>query len=293
MRWMAARAMASVTISFGMVAIPVKLYPSTRGEAALRFNLLHECGSRLKQQYVCPRCEKPVARDEMVKGYEVAKDQYVTFSPEELKALEEESSRIIEIHEFVPLESIDPIYYDRAYYLGPDKGGDKPYRLLGEAMRRTGLAALASWAARGRQYLVLLRPFEEGLAMQQLHFAAEFREFGEIEIGEAKPKPAELELAVQLVEQIASDAFEPERYADEVRGRVEAAIARKAEGEQLVLAPAAEPQAQIIDLMEALKSSLEVRRGAAASERKGPQRSRRAKKPAAAKGARSRKAAKK
>ncbi len=287
--------MASATVSFGMVAIPVKLYPSTRSEAALRFNMLHACGSRLKQQSWCPKCEKVVPREEIVKGYEIAKDQYVTFAPEELKALEEEASRVIEIREFVPLEGIDPRYFDRTYYLGPDKGGDKPYRLLAQAMRKTGLAALASWAARGKQYLVLLRPYEDGLSLEQLHYADEFRAFDEIEIGEAEVKAAELDLAVKLIEQIASEDFEPDKYRDEVRDRIEAAIAKKAEGEQLVLAPAAEPRAQIIDLMEALKSSLEA--GAPAAKRgarKGPQPARRAKKPArVTKGSRSRKAAKK
>ena len=261
---MAARAIGSATVSFGMVSIPIKLYSATESSAAVTFNWLHKkCSSRLKQQYVCPQDEEVVGRDDMIKGYEFAKDRYVTFTPDELKALEEEATQTIEITEFVPIEKIDPIYFDRPYYLGPDKGGDKAYRLLSKAMLETGRAALGRYAARGKQYLVMLRPVGDALVMQQLHYADEIRPQSEVPVGDAQVKDAELKLAVQLVEQISTDSFQPEAYEDDVRKRVRDLIQRKVEGEDISTAPPQAPQgAQIIDLMEALKASLSAKRGA-------------------------------
>ena len=154
-----------------------------------------------------------------MKGYEFAKGQYVKFTPEEIKALEEAGSETIDITEFLPIEKVDPLYFEKAYYVGPDKGGDKPYRLLAEAMRKTKRAAIATWAARGKQYLVLIRPFEDGLMLQQLRYAEEIKSFEEVERGKGDVKPAELNLAVQLVEQISADAFHPEHYHDGVATR--------------------------------------------------------------------------
>ena len=266
---MAARAISTATISFGLVSIPVKLFTTGRGSSQISFNLLHRCGTRVKQQYWCPKDEQVVPREELVKGYEFARGQYVLFTNEEIKALEEEASRLIEIEEFVPEDAVDPVYFDRAYYLGPDKGGAKPYRLLSEAMRVTGRCALARYAARGKQYLVLLQPYEDGLLMQQLRYADEVVSFDEVERGDAEPKQAELALARQLIEQIAADEFHPERYEDAVKKRLEEVIAQKIEGEEVTFAPAAEPEAQIIDLMEALRASLDDPGQAA---RKGPRR---------------------
>ncbi|HEX7811717.1 MAG TPA: Ku protein, partial [Burkholderiales bacterium] len=215
---MAARSLASLTISFGLVAIPVKLFSATQASAGISFNLIHaKCGSRLRQQYICIKEDVVVEREEMVKGYEFAKDQYVTFTAEELKALEEEATGTVEITEFVPDEKIDAIYYDKAYFLAPDKGGAKPYALLSEGMRSTGRCALARWAARGKQYLVQIRPVEDGLIMQQLLYADEVRSIKDIEIQEATVKDAELKLAVQLIEQISEDEFNPKQYEDDVR----------------------------------------------------------------------------
>jgi DNA end-binding protein Ku len=202
----------------------------------------------------------------MVKGYEFAKDQYVTFSPDELKALEQEKERAIEITEFVPGKEVDPIYFDSAYFLGPDEGGDKAYHLLLEAMKQTGRSALAKWAARGKQYLVLIRPMGKGLVMQQLHYADEVRSIDEVPIGEADVKDSELKLAVQLVHQIASEEFRPQDYEDEVRLRTKAAIEQKVEGHEITAAPEA-PKGHVIDLMEALKASL-ARKGEAAKTQK-------------------------
>lgn len=258
MRAMPARSIATGTISFGLVTVPIRLYSAAESSAAVSFNMLHgKCTSRLKQQYVCPRCEgEVVTRDQMVKGYEFSKDQYVTFTEDEIKAMAEEASRAIEITEFVPASKVDPVFFDSAYYLGPDKGGERAYKLLAEAMRQTGRSAVAKWAARGKMYIVLVRAIEGGLVMQALHYADEVRPFSEVPVGDAQVKDTELRLAVQLIDQIATEEFRPEQYKDEVRERYHAAIQRKVEGQEIT-APAAEaPKAQIIDLMEALKASL-------------------------------------
>jgi DNA end-binding protein Ku len=265
-----ARPIAGATISFGLVSIPVRLYPATQSKAGVSFNLLHKkCGSRLKQQYVCPRDGEQVSRDDMVKGYEFSKDQYVTFTPDELKSLEEKATQSIDIDAFVPLSAIDPIYFERPYYLGPEKGGDKAYLLLAEAMRETGRAALARYAARGKQYLVMLRPAPDGraLILQELLYADEVRPMSEVPLPDGEAREAELKLAKQLIDQIASETFEPSKYHDEVRERIQADIERKVQGHDISeSAPAPEP-ARIIDLMAALKASLG--KGAAKPESTG------------------------
>ena len=259
---MAARSIASLTISFGMVSIPVKLYSATEAGRAMSFNLLHKaCGSRLKQQYFCVKEEVPVPREDMAKGYEFAKDQYVMFTPEELKALEEAGTHSADITEFIPAKAVDPVYFDRAYYLGPDKGGAKPYALLARALKESGRCALGRWAARGKQYIVLIRPLDtglvEGLVMQQLLYAAEVRSINDLDIPRTEVKPAELKLAQQLIEQQTVEKFDPSAYKDEVRARIEAAIQKKVEGQEITMAEAPEQGAQVIDLMEALRASLE------------------------------------
>src|SRR6266852_1089842 len=260
---MAARSIASLTVSFGLVSIPVKLYSATEASRALSFNRLHKsCGSRLKQQYFCIKEEVPVAREDMVKGYEFAKDQYVIFSPEELKAMEEVGTHMAEITEFVPIEAVDPVYFDKAYYLAPDKGGAKPYALLARALRESKRCALGRWAARGKQYIVMIRPVDDGLVMQQLLYADEVRSIKDVEIPPTDVKPAELKLAQQLIDAQASEAFDPTQYKDDVRTRIEAAIQKKVEGQEITLAEEPASSAQVIDLMEALRASLE-RKGAA------------------------------
>jgi len=256
---MAARSIGSLTISFGLVAIPVKLYTATQSANAISFNLLHKgCGSRLKQQYICAKDGSIVERDEMVKGYEFAKDQYVTFTPEEIKALEEAGTHAVEISEFVPVESIDPVYFDKTYYLAPDKGAGRPYGLLTEALKQAERAAVGRWAARGKAYIVVLRPIGDVLTMQQLHFAADVRSSTEIDVPKADVKPAELKLAQQLIEPQTSEKFDPTAYKDELRARIEASIQKKVEGAEISvsdIAPAGE--SKVIDLMEALRASLE------------------------------------
>jgi DNA end-binding protein Ku len=241
-----------------LVSIPVKLFSATQSSAAISFNLLHaKCGGRLKQQYICPREDNVVVqREEMVKGYEFAKDRFVTFTPEELKSLEEKSTQQIEIAEFVPSDKIDPVYFDKAYYLGPEKGADRAYRLLAEAMRRSGKTALARYAARGKQYLVQIRPLPEGgLVMQTLLYADEVRPFAEVPLEEGEVKEQELGLAQQIIDQISTDEFKPEKFEDDVRKRIHEQIQRKVEGQEIQVEPE-KPPTQIIDLMEALKASL-------------------------------------
>ena len=256
---MAARSIASLTVSFGLVSIPVKLFSATEASRAISFNLLHKtCGSRLKQQYFCVKEEVPVSREEMAKGYEFQKDQYVMFSPEELKALEEAGTHTADITEFVPIESVDPVYFDKAYYLGPDKGGAKPYALLARALRQTKRCALGRWAARGKQYIVMIRPVEDGLVMQQLLYAGEVRSIKDIEIPKTEVRDAELKLAQQLIEQQATDKFDPGAYKDEVRDRIESAVKKKVEGgQEITMVEPPEQGGQVIDLMEALRASLE------------------------------------
>ena len=255
---MAARAIASGTISFGLVTIPVKLYSTGEAAAGIRFNMVHrECGTPVKQRYYCPTDDRLVEREEIAKGYEYAKGQYVLFNDDELKALNPEPTNAVEITEFVPASEVDPVYFDSAYYVGPDKAGARPYRLLARAMRETGRAALARYAARGKNYLVLVRPFgEDGLVMQQLRYADEVRSFSEVPLGEGDVKPAELTLALQLIDQISSDQFKPETYRDEVREQTRALIDQKIAGQEIKAPPQEAPKAQIIDLMEALKASL-------------------------------------
>lgn len=254
---MAANAIGSATISFGLVSVPVKLYSSAESSGRISFNLLHKtCGTRLKQQYYCPRDEEIVTREDMVKGYEFSKGQYVQFTPEELKSLEEKATNSIDIAEFVPLDEVDRIWLDRTYFLGPDKGGERAYRLLVEALKETGRAALGQYAARGQQYLALVRPRDGLLVMEQLHYPTELKDTGEVPIEEGSVKPAELELAKQLIQQTATDEFHPERYHDEVRGRVLESIQRKVEGKEIIEEPTEAPETKIIDLMEALKASL-------------------------------------
>lgn len=255
---MSARAIGTASISFGLVSVPVKMYSTADSTSGVSFNWIHkDCGSRLKQKYVCAQDGVEVERDDMVKGYEFAKNQYVLFTPEELKAIEAKSDSTIEIVEFVPEEKVADVYLDKSYYLGPDKGGDRPYRLLSAAMRDTGLSALGRYSARGKQYLVLLSPLEDGIVLHQLHYADEIRPFSEVPLPEGEVKKEELKLARQLIEQIKSDDFRPEQYRDEVRARVIELIEKKVAGEDITEAPSEAPQTQIIDLMEALKASLE------------------------------------
>ncbi len=253
---MAARAISSGTISFGLVSIPIKMFTAASSEQ-VRFNMLHEkCGGRIKQQLYCPTDDEIVARNETVKGYEVASGQFVQFTEEELKELEASRDSSINIVEFVPLSSFDLIQVEKSYYLGPDKGGDKAYRLLNQAMITAGKVAVGTWSGRGKEQLIVIRPYEDGLLFHQMYYSDEVRSFDDVDRGATfQFHEAERELALKLIEQLTSDAVDLKKYTDSYRERVLSAVEQKVAGQKLQLAPEA-PKAQIIDLFEALKQSL-------------------------------------
>jgi DNA end-binding protein Ku len=254
---MSARAIGTATISFGLVSIPVKLYTTTESASEVSFNMLHaDCGSRLKQQYICSKDGQVVDRDHTVKGYEFARGQYVVLSGDDLKALDAVATGAIALEEFVPAGSVDPLRIEKSYYLGPDKGGERGYRLLAEAMTQLGLVGVASYSARGKQYIVMLRPYENGLVAHQLRYAEEIKAWSEVPLPDLPEiKPGELNLAKQIIEQIAVPTFTPEKYKDDVKARVMELIRKKVDGQEITAAPEA-PAGKVIDLMEALKASL-------------------------------------
>ena len=264
---MAARAISSGTISFGLVSIPIKLYTAA-SSGGIAFNFLHNrCGSRMKQQQFCPVCEEVVQRSDLVRGYEFAKNQYVRFENDELKALEEETSKVIELEEFVPLAKVDPVYFEKTYYLGPDKGGDKAYRLLADAMTESNRVGLAKYVMRGKEGLVLIRAVQGGLMLHTMYYADEVRDFDDIDRGQTvKLKDGEMDLALRLIDELVSKEFHPENYHDEYRDRVLRLVEEKVEGKEVTALEPQVRQSQVVDLMEALKASLERRDGAAKAE---------------------------
>jgi DNA end-binding protein Ku len=280
---MPSRATASATISFGLVSIPVKVFTATSSKA-VRFNMLDPRDkSRVKQQYVNASSGEVVERRDLVRGFEYARGQFVLVTDEELRALETKNTHTIEIEDFVPMERVDPIYFAASNLLGPDTGGAKAYRLLGEAMTLMGKVAVGRYSTRGRQQLVLLRSMGRGLVMHGLHYADEVRSFDDIEFGdEVELRKGEVDLATQLIEQLSRDSFDPGRYEDEYRRAILEAVDRKVSGEDVVSAPKPESHEQIIDLVAALKKSL--------AERSEPARPglRRVRRPAKAKAAKPR-----
>ena len=261
---MAARAISSGTISFGLVSIPIKLYTAA-SSGGIAFNFLHNrCGSRMKQQQLCPVCDEVVQRSDLVRGYEFAKNEYVRFENDELKTLEEETSKVIELEEFVPLEKVDPVYFEKTYYLGPDKGGDKAYRLLADAMTESNRVGLAKYVMRGKEGLVLIRAVQSGLMLHTMYYADEVRDFDDIDRGQTvKLKDGEMGLALRLIDELVSKEFHPENYHDEYRDRVLRLVEQKVEGKEVTALEPQVRQSQVVDLMEALKASLERRDGAA------------------------------
>ena len=257
---MAARAIGSGTISFGLVAIPVKLYSTVDSTKSVRFNYLSKDGSRLKQQYIRASDSQVVEREDRVQGYEFAKGQYVTFSADEIKAMHVESTNAIDIAEFIPIDQVERLYIERVYYLGPDKGAARSYHLLKEALRETQRAALAKYAVRGKSHLVLVRPYatdqSSGLIMEQLKHQDELRSFDEVPLEFTEVKPDELALALTIIDQRVNQKFEPERYEDEVRAIMMDRIERKIDGQEISVPPEEAAEAKIIDLMEALKASV-------------------------------------
>jgi DNA end-binding protein Ku len=265
------RAIWSGAISFGLVNIPVKLY-SAVSKKTVRFHQIDaESGSRVRQKRVGPDGEE-IAYEQIVKGYEIGPDRYVTITPEELEALEPQKTRTIDIEDFVDLEQIDPIYYDHPYYLAPDTGAAKAYRLLVDAMEDSGKVAVARVVLRSKEHLVAIRPRDGALAMETMLFADEVIPADSLEElatdGDVQTSDRELAMANQLIDSLASD-FEPEKYRDEYRERVLDLIERKAQGETIVIEePEAEPK-EVPDLMAALEASIASAKKPAAKKKSG------------------------
>lgn len=256
---MPARSIASLSLSFGLVSIPVKLYTATESSSDIRFHLLAPDGSRVKQQYISEKTGEVVERSTMKRGYEFEKDRFVVFTSEELKALEDAASHVVEIMAFIPEKAVNPVFYDKAYYIAPDKRGGKPYSLLQQALAQSGRCALAKWASKGKTRIVQVRPEEDGLVFQQLLYADEVRSLKELNIEQVQISDTELKLALQIIEQGAEDNYDPAAYEDEEKKRILAAIDEKIQGKQVVTHEPAEATAgggQVIDLMEALRASL-------------------------------------
>jgi len=266
---MPARAIGTSTIAFGLVSLPVKIYSTGESSRKVSFNMIwKERGVRVRQQYIDPADGTVVPREDIVKGYEFAKGQYVLFSKEELEVVEAPKSNEIEIVSFVPADTVGRLYFNKAYYLGPDKGGARAYRLLSAALVETDRVAIAKHAARGKQQIVMIRPHEEGLLMEQLWYEDEIRSFGEVPLEEGDVNEAELALATQLIDQAASDSFDPSMFHDEVRERTLELIQQKVDGQEITAAPVEESKTKIIDLMAALKASIEEDEGAGETKRK-------------------------
>lgn len=270
---MAARSIASLTLSFGLVSIPVRLYSATEAAAGVKFNMLDQAGGRLKQQYISEKTQKVVPRSEMVKGYEVETDKFVLFTADELKKLEEGSSHVVEISAFIPEKTVDPLFYDKAYLLAPDKRGGKPYALLMEAMRKSGRCALAKWAWKAKQHVVQVRATPDGLVLQQLLYADEVRSLKDLNIEPVTVAPSELQLALQLIDQISQASYDPTQFEDEEKKRVLAAIDEKIAGKEIVASSHLEDApggGQVIDLMDALRASLGKKPAAKAPVARAP-----------------------
>jgi DNA end-binding protein Ku len=254
---MPARSIGTATISFGLVSIPTKLYTTNESGGDIHFNMLHDAdNARLKQQYICTKCNEVVDREHTVKGYEHAKGQYVVLSAEELKALDAVATQTIALEEFVPASAVDPVFVEKSYYLGPDKGGERAYKLIRDAMVETGLVGIASYSARGKQYIVALRPFHEGLILHQLRYAQEVKPWSEVPLPDLPElKPQEIGLAKQIIQQIQHETWNPAAYKDVVQERMLDLINKKIEGQEITIQPEA-PAGKVIDLMAALKASL-------------------------------------
>jgi DNA end-binding protein Ku len=261
---MALRPLRNATISFGLVSIPVRFYSATKSED-IHFNLLHEsCGSRVNRKWWCPHHEKIVSSDELVRGYAVTKNKYVTFTDEEIDTLETDDNRALDITEFVDLGQIDPVFFEKAYFLGPAPGGGKTYHLLATAMKDQNKVGVARWVSGGKENIVVLRPFEDGLILHTMYYADEVRDFGAIDLERAPVKEKEVKLAEMLINELTEKQFNPLEYKDEYRERLMDRIRAKAQGKTIVAEEREEEKSgEVVDIMEALRRSLEGGRAAA------------------------------
>jgi len=266
---MALRPLRNANISFGLVSIPVRLYTATRSED-VHFNLLHaSCGTRVNRKWWCPHHEKIVSSDELIRGYAVSKSKYVTFTDEEIDALESDDNRALDITEFVSLDQIDPVFFEKAYFLGPAPGGGKTYKLLASAMKKEGKVALARWVSANREHLVVLRPYEHGLVLHTMFYADEVRDFGAIDLEEGPVREKEIKLAEMLIAELTEKKFNPLQYKDEYRARLLERIRGKSHGKEIVGQEEEEDEkgGEVIDIMEALRRSLE---GGAKTRKRAP-----------------------
>ena len=268
---MALRPLRNATISFGLVSIPVRFYTATKSED-IHFNLLHaSCGTRVNRKWWCPYHEEIVSSDELIRGYAVTKDKFVTLSDEEIEALETDDNRALDITEFVDLSEIDPLFYEKTYFLGPAPGGGKTYTLLATAMKKGNKVAVARWVANGKGHLVVVRPYDKGLILHTMYYADEVRDFRSLDIEEAPAREKEVQLAELLISELTVKKFNPLAFKDDYRGRLLARIRDKARGKAIVEEEKEEEKGgEVIDIMEALRRSLEKGRGA--PSRRAPKR---------------------
>ncbi|HMC20523.1 MAG TPA: Ku protein [Thermoanaerobaculia bacterium] len=278
---MALRPLRNATVSFGLVSIPVRFYTATKSED-IHFHLLHQsCGTRVNRKWWCPHHEKIVSSDELIRGYEISKGKYVTFTDEEMEALETDDNRAIDIVEFVDLGQVDPVFYEKSYFLGPAPGGGKTYNLLSTAMKKQNKVGVARWVSAGKEHLVVLRPFEKGLILHTMYYADEVRDFAAIDVEHAAIREKEVQLAEMLINELTEEKFDPLQFKDEYRERVLAKIRAKAQGKPIVSKEKEEEKGgEVVDIMEALRRSLEGGRAAASARQI---RTRKAPRPAAAK----------
>jgi len=271
---MALRPLRNATISFGLVSIPVRFYTATKAED-VHFNLLHaSCGTRVNRKWWCPHHEKIVDADELVRGYAISKSKYVTFTDEEMETLETDDDRALEITEFVDLHEIDPVFYEKAYFLGPSPGGGKTYRLLSQAMKKQDKVAVARWVAAGKEHLVVLRPFEKGLVLHTMFYADEVRDFGAIDLESSPASEKEVKLAETLIAELTEKKFDPLAFKDEYRQRLLNRIRAKSKGKTIEPEEKEEEKGgEVIDIMEALQRSLGKGRTSSKSARRAPRRS--------------------
>jgi len=268
---MALRPLRNATISFGLVAIPVRFYTATKSED-VHFNLLHaSCGTRVNRKWWCPHHEKIVDSDELIRGYAISKSKYVTFTDEEIETLETDDDRALEITEFVDLHEIDPLFFEKAYFLGPSPGGGKTYRLLSQAMKKQDKVAVARWVAAGKEHLVVLRPYDKGLVLHTMYYADEVRDFSAIDLESSPASEKEVKLAEMLIDELTEKKFDPLAFKDEYRKRLLDRIRAKSKGKAIEPEEKEEEKGgEVIDIMEALRRSLSKGRGTAKPARARP-----------------------
>ncbi len=268
---MALRPLRNATISFGLVSIPVRFYTATKSED-IHFHLLHEsCGSRVNRKWWCPHHEKIVASDELIRGYEISKNKYVTITDAEMETLETDDNRALEIAEFVDLHQIDPVFFEKAYFLGPAAGGGKTYRLLSQAMKKQDKVAVARWVSNGKQQMVVLRPYEKGLILHTMYYADEVRDFGAIDLEESPVRDKEVQLAEMLINELTEKTFDPLEFKDDYRHRLLERIRAKSKGKTIEPEEKEEEEGgEVIDIMEALRRSLEKGRAKPGRARHAP-----------------------